>query len=327
METMIFQTMRQNNDVYGGLIPQSLQETINEWFDSRHVCDNDNFIRFFQRVLKRDYHRYNELLRIEAGAQFEARAGYDWLVNSYLEKEIAADHNSSGENGRTITTTPRVKTSTDSFLSISFGSTSTLTHGLKSETTYGRKDEGSTENLTDEGSANSTNSTAANKAMPASVAAPYVDSSLSDVELSGGVDIQLTQGNNDSFNSELSTPSAIAKNDTNSVAHSIRNASGSSSNQASGKDTVQNSGNDATAKTGADTHTGSVTVSKTGVDTVKDQGSTSDESHDLTHEIYTGRSGSPAEMLEKARQYIESTSAWEWFRVQLEPCFIGVYDI
>lgn len=41
----------------------------------------------------------------------------------------------------------------------------------------------------------------------------------------------------------------------------------------------------------------------------------------------TGRSTAPAQLLDDAKRYIQTTSAWEWLRVQLEPCFLGVYDI
>ncbi len=43
--------------------------------------------------------------------------------------------------------------------------------------------------------------------------------------------------------------------------------------------------------------------------------------------ISTGRSTAPAQILDDARIYIQSSSAWEWFSGQLEKCFLGVYEI
>lgn len=326
METKTFLETRVNTDVYGELVPESLQETINAWFDSRYVCDDTNFVRFFQRILKRDYHRYNELLRIEAGAKYDTRAGYDWLVNSYLEREVKVDGERHEEDNRTTTFAPKAQTSTQEVSVIKFGGTSKLSHGLKSETTYGRKDDTSIESLSDEGSSQSSNTSATAKDLPGSVVGTYAGSTVSDVSFDGQ-DISVTLGRNDSFDSELNLPTAISKGDANSVNRAIRNGSSETINQASGKDTTQNSGDDETVKGGQDETQHTTIITRDGEDTTGVEGSNDATHSDTTHEIYTGRSGAPAEMLVKAREYIESTSAWEWFKRQLEPCFIGVYDV
>lgn len=326
METKTFLEMRVNTDVYGELVPESLQETINEWYDSRHVCDNDNFVRFFQRILKRDYHRYNELLRIEAGAKYDTRAGYDWLVGSYLEREVKVDGETKESKTLDVTYKPEVLTTTDTISHIDFGSKSEMEHGLQMETTYGRKDETSGSSLTDSGTAASENGTSAQKATPASVVTTYTDSRQSDVSFDGS-EVSVSLGVNGSYDAELNSPTAIAKTDSNSASRSIANSDTSSTNEASGKDTVKNSGVDSTEKSGRDTTTSSTTQRKSGEDTTSHVTDGEATSATTTHEIYTGRSSTPAEILVKARDYIESTSAWEWLRVQLEPCFMGVYDI
>lgn len=326
MITQTFQVMRSNVDVYGDIIPESLQTTINEWYDSRHVCDNDNFVRFFQRVLRRDYHRYNELLRIEAGAKYDTKAGYDWLVTSYLERELKVDGTSHEASGNTTTYTPGVRVTVQDDGETDYGNTSTLTHGLKSQTTYGRRDVLQTESTSDEGSVSSGNNSAVSKDLPASNIGTYSPSTNSTVELDNS-DIDITLGRNASFDSELSYPSAVSKADSNTIGHTIRKSDGENSNQASGTDSTQNSGNDVTAKTGKDETSRTTITSKTGEDVTGVEGSSDLTDSKTTHEIYTGRGGAPAELLEKAKAYIETTSAWEWFSEQLEPCFMGVYDI
>lgn len=49
-----------------------------------------------------------------------------------------------------------------------------------------------------------------------------------------------------------------------------------------------------------------------------------------TNENYTesnGRHRAPAEIMENAVTFIESTNAWAWIQDKLEPCFFGVWDL
>lgn len=63
-------------------IDDALKATIADWFNYRHVADNDLFGVYLNRVLNRDYARYKQLLRVQAG-----HAEYDWLVSNYMEKQ------------------------------------------------------------------------------------------------------------------------------------------------------------------------------------------------------------------------------------------------
>lgn len=44
-------------------------------------------------------------------------------------------------------------------------------------------------------------------------------------------------------------------------------------------------------------------------------------------EQVTGRNDDPAKILERASRFIKSTNAFEWLRHEIEPCFLGLYDI
>lgn len=351
---------------YPEIIPESLQETITEWYGLRYVCDNDNFERFFNRILSRDYHRYNELLRIEAGAGYNMRAGYDWLVNSYLEREVVTEGSGTqstevetelGAKSETVTT-PNTETIVEGSDEMKHGKVETRQHGLKTETTYGlqtettygRTDGTEAEAWEETGQGTTSNGTSASKASPASVVASYADTtqstaSVTDTGRSGpdGWNVQATIGNNTSFNSELSAPTAISKNDANTVTKTAlargssenRTAGGSDTTENSGKDTVENSGSDVVTNSGKDergifrttTEMGTVTVSeeKSGGDKTT---TAAENAHaDTVHEIHTGRSGeNMAWALTQAKQYIATTSAFEWLSQQIEPCFYGLYN-
>ncbi|MBR2554130.1 MAG: hypothetical protein IKE94_04630 [Aeriscardovia sp.] len=117
---MVYQTFKKvrethtPGELYPTGIPEELQTTIANWFDSREVCGEDElFIRFFRNVLNRDFKRYEELIRIEPGY-----ALYDWLVQNYQESQTRDTKNSSS-SGRTETT--------------SAGTTTTSTEGNSTE--------------------------------------------------------------------------------------------------------------------------------------------------------------------------------------------------
>lgn len=78
---------------------------INAWFDLRYVCDDDNFPRFFRRLLIQDYFQYQEMLRLQPGY-----AHYDWLVTMYQEQQTLSKTASSDDS---ITNESRAKTGSD----------------------------------------------------------------------------------------------------------------------------------------------------------------------------------------------------------------------
>lgn len=116
IKTMTFAELRNNIDPYpADFDDDALKATIAEWFDYRNVCDNEKFVRFFQRILLKDYSRYEQLLRIEAGI-----AQYDWLVQEYHEHKIDTRRTpqltvgvQAGDN-ETTTITPAETTKTNS---------------------------------------------------------------------------------------------------------------------------------------------------------------------------------------------------------------------
>lgn len=80
--------------IYPAEIPETLQAAIFEWYQFREVADNIKTPVYINRILKRDYPRYNQILRVEAGV-----SEYDWLVQNYRERQTY--NHEIGENSST----------------------------------------------------------------------------------------------------------------------------------------------------------------------------------------------------------------------------------
>lgn len=100
------------------MIPETLQTALDEWYQYREVADNTKTPVFVNRILKRDYARYNQLLRIEAGV-----SEYDWLVQNYRERQTYG-HNIGETSG-----TGTVSGTTSGSVQRNSGSTTTKTQG------------------------------------------------------------------------------------------------------------------------------------------------------------------------------------------------------
>lgn len=87
-------------NLYPTSVDEALQNTIYDWFQFRKVVDDEKFPVFFRRVLNRDLDRYNELLRVEPGI-----AKYDWMVESYLERQMISSEIMHGETSNENNTT------------------------------------------------------------------------------------------------------------------------------------------------------------------------------------------------------------------------------
>lgn len=93
------------------------------------------------------------------------------------------------------------------------------------------------------------------------------------------------------------------------------------------QETTTHNGTD--TRTDATTHSGTVSDSGTGTarQTTTGRDTTTTTGSDERKFISTGRHEAPADLLARAVAYIQGTDAWEWLRRQLEPCFMGVYEV
>ena len=155
MRLMTFNQMEQTGAaLYPNEVDEATRSIIREWFQFRYVCDNDRFPVYFHRVMLRDYSRYKELLRIEAGKQGDRgiKTAFDWLVTDYMERyeerdtqrehESVTGNTSRSTNSGTGSSTQGGTTGTAFTGSINFAPGTTI--GYDSTTTGTRSGEDST---------------------------------------------------------------------------------------------------------------------------------------------------------------------------------------
>lgn len=132
------EALENNPDLITAPIDDALKATIADWFNLRHICDDNNFGTFFNRVLNRDYERYYQILRVQPGI-----ASYDWLVANYMERETTGQTqntqtgtNTTKVNGSTSSTGKQTNGGTDTTTNTNTGTnSSTVTHNTQDKTT------------------------------------------------------------------------------------------------------------------------------------------------------------------------------------------------
>lgn len=324
---------------------EDLKQTIDDWFWSREVCDDDYFNRFFNRVLENSLGRYNQLLRIQPDI-----SQYDWLVQNYKEAERLTtasgtssksntvsretDSTDTGTNGNTRTLNTRDVTDRDGTADDIHGGT------LTKETTYGRTstnsgtlknagDRTESGSITDSGTNSSTSDqkslgknspqsiSYSGSGMPGTLDWSYPGSQGENATTSSGTD-----SNTRTFNNHK-TEDDFTQTDTRA-------------NALGGKDTVLDTDARTLRRTTTDdidvAHTGTIqdagttSVRKTGTDSTESEETATSGNSGTDRLIETGRNVDIATLLNNAKQFIITTSAWTWLREQLEVCFLGIYE-
>lgn len=328
-QTKTFSQIISEGYQYPEQIPQDLQAVIYDWYQDRHVADDDKFNRWFTRILNRNYEQYVQLLRIEPGV-----AKYDWLVTQYreLQREDTGSHNNSAsivrEGSYTLTHDTTV---TDNGQSTDVSTEGITRSGEKTVTgndskTINRDD---AIDRTDSGttSDSSTSSTTENtktmvKDLPMSIS--YTGQTQQEVsELPLDWASATTQQGVGHIGSTTNSGSSTTGNTSNETLDSDVTESGSNSSR------EITSGSD--SKNFSDTKTSQGTSKKTGTDVTDTEGTETKADNGTstgrTREIYTGRQGQIASIMEKAKKFITTTNAWDWLSFEIDKAFMGVYEV
>lgn len=302
---------------YPEIIPLDLQELITEWYQFRHVVDDDKFTVFFDRMLKHDYHHYYELLRIEPGI-----SEYDWLVSQYreLQREDMDTRTDTltaeGTESATVNDTETLddtKTTTYNILDANEASR-TNTAGKTITDVIARDDtvvtDTDTTNLTENDSKH------ADKILPMSADGSITTTQTGEI---GALSWNTASGQNQTTTKENGTGTVDTTETLDSDETRTR--------------TETNSGGytDASEKTKTGTETVVDGSEKTGEKTSSVQRSNESTKASAgtgrTREIMTGRSGQIAIMLANAQDFIMKSDAWTWLQTRIDTCFMGVYDV
>lgn len=354
-KTKTFRQIIDGGYQYPSSVDAATQATILDWYQFRHVTDDEKFGTYFSRVLNRDYHRYRQLLRIEPGIKGDTGfvTNFDWMVSEYLEKMDEIEYN-EGVSGTSTDTENGTKTSTGS--SEDSGSDTLRKSG--SDTTQYGKTSANTESVntttskqgkTDSSSASESRAQGLARSNPMSQS--YTDAQM-DAYSDKALDIKEITDSHDNFagytieegistggihNLHEKFPAVKINNPTTSTDSYTANGSiakardeGNTSTIGVNGSTSSDSGSDSINYNTTDTNTyGKRTDNENSTtDTKVKMGSSesTNEGSSTYKTRHSGRTQSPQELLEKAKAYIETTSAWEWLKEQLDVCFMSNLD-
>lgn len=303
------------------------------------MCDDTFFPRFFRRVLNRDYARFRQLLRIEPGI-----AKYDWLVQQYKESQVYGIDETEGDKTSTTSVTASKEIAQEDDVTDTKSDT-TVHSDARTETRVEDVDTIRTPNLLDSYSGS-----------VGTIIGETVDATTDSTTdtTAGSSSVQKTNPQSISYagatagevpDLEWEYPGAQAQDKSSSLAES--ESTSTTERQSETTETDQNTtartGTETTAQDGTTTitHGGRLTEesSESGTQSRESSVSETDESESdfserhtgkaesLRQSIDSGRGEAPAEILSRAARYIKNSSAIGWLIGQLEPCFIGIYEV
>lgn len=363
-QTKTFSQIIDEGYTYPAIIPQDLQAVIYDWYQDRHVADDEKFPLWFSRILKADYEQYKQILRIEPGY-----AQYDWLVTQYRElqreeegtlenattssatgtRRVEGTESTTKTDDKSVTRTVDMDEDVDDSTTVTRGGTTgvsgsgsktgteTVEHDATSDTTTSGTTSGNTSDTTE--TTRDINARAMQKSLPmsnsyASGSIPAGDLPVLDWQAATGQEQTVTD---DDTNTQSSGTSAGSTSGTehnvldgqDKTTYNISDTNGSTtttseSESRTGDRSVSRDTTDTTVTD--DSQTGSRSSSDVTTDSSSGSTTLGQESSGRTREIYTGRQGQIANIMEQAKQFIASTNAWEWFMTRIDTVFMGVYD-
>lgn len=285
------------------------------FYSYRTPCDN--FPHFIRQTELMFVNQYNKLLRDE-------NVTYDAMVSDYMERLVIDDR--SGNSSRTGTGT---NTETTTGGTTENGTAeNTRTDDLKQDT-EGTNNSTRTDDLTQSESINGQSSTSGdtsaddttktssiNRTNPQAVNYNVTDGSMPYLSWDSS-DGQTQQETTDK------TTTSSHESYTNAESNSVKNT-GTTTTSQDDNHTVTNTGT--VTDNGKTTKTISSNGTKTETSNTSDSSTTSETG--TTKERYTGRHGyTPAEMLEKSRNYIMQTNAFKWLCEKYNRCFVWNIEV
>lgn len=376
-------------------ITQTLKDTIADWCGDLEVGNEKTFKRDINRILARDYPRYCERLRIDVRDADNAPR-YDWMVGSYLEREINRTGNSTktasgseettnnGTTGSTttnsgsdtrsgsttgkrtpeLTHTKEITGSESNTRSGSEATSRTMNNGARSGSqatlhkqgtkvvTSGRPESmdseySSNRSATKSGPMDAAVQSTGSETLPATNTfslgtienvVPSFGGHASAIGQTAATDKKLHQEKTD--NTQETTYTGTSPDTVTTDQAAVTDTENGSTTYNGVKDlheytdrvdTDKDTGTETSEGTSSETQnfghiiTTEGTNGSTGSSKSTQDESASDNSQD--REIMTGRSEAPADILIRAREFIEGSNAWEWLYPRLLVCFQGILEV
>ena len=292
-------------------VDDATKQTIFDWFQYREVCDDLKFNNMFNRILVKSMRKYNQLLRIEPGQLLTFEDGvtrtvnYDWLIQNYREALTANEGSSHSVDEMSGGGTRSIENGGRDVRTIAMtGSDSTERDASNSNTETRNLSDSSSGTTHDETETNNDNKSLG-KASPQSVS------------YAGG-------GSGMPNNFDWSYPGQQSEDKQVGTSES----DGRSSNSASHTGTVGNTGTGSedidftTQRNTTDTLVKGATVDETNSTTEERENTTLNSNNQETQE--NGRNTDIPTLLQRAKDFILGSSAWDYLYAQIDKCFQGV---
>ncbi len=311
-------------------VAETTKTLIADWFGLRTVCSDDNFARFFRRKMNSCALRYANLSRIELTA-------FDPLVANYIERETIENNNKTANSVRKQETAKSENGTRDSSSSHTDNNESTRTPDIK-RTDESNDTQANTESATDKVTKSGTDNSTDNVTHTGSAQGDHKEMDKiapQSISYEGAV-----AGNIPNLDWRYATSQKQAQENKTDNSTDNTEHTGSTSGEDNTEHTGNNTGNTnhtgESHESGNEKTVGSVTGSQTGHEesnssgtgSIDESGNSSESEDSRRRERESGRGGlTPQEALRTAVSYLETSSAWEWLRRELETCFLCIYDI
>lgn len=293
-------TIYTQQELFNDLIDEASQEQVIDHFYYRHCTDDERFKKYFTRNLNRIADQYNNILRIET-------INFDPLVTKYLEQQdekkrrkttgLTGEVTESYRDTTSLEDTTTVKTDNETTDSVTINTDTEHNESFSNsghhntDDTYTNTDDIRTRDLVSN-TPHSNVSSATSMNLMANVNWAYA-SGMTD---HGEDNSHGHTGNTEGTTTESGTSGGTTDVDTTQSGSTVLDGT---------QLTTRNAGN-------------TINGSKSKTDTKEG----TEQDNETLQKIYTGREGSPQDLLDKARTYLRKSNAIEWLFDELEICFM-----
>lgn len=289
-----------NEDLFLDLIDVESQAKVVDHFYDRYVTNDDKFVFYFNRNIKRIAEQYYDMERIES-------IHFDPMVTKYLEQEDTKRKQRTNSLTDNITDQGSGTTSLDDTATVKTDNETTDSLTINTDTKHNESFSNSGHHNTDTTETNTDDI----RARDLISNTPHSNvSSVTSMNLMADVNWRYASGLTDhgednthkkTGNVEGTTTDSGTSGGTNNV-----DTKQSGSTVLDGTQlTTRNAGTTSTTKN-------TRTATKEG----------KDNENETLRKIYTGREGIPADLLDRARKYLRQSKAIEWLFDELEICFM-----
>lgn len=298
------------------MVTEADRTTIDEYFHFRHVCDEDDkFLWFFRRTLNRAYPRYQKLVELELSEIPDLidyrRAIHNEVVGSVTDN--GTQEATTKSNGTTSGTTSDTTTTKNEGTTGIDGTNTTKHTGTVGVEHTGQSSESTTDkDITEQKT--SAYHKEISRALPQSTNGASVSGANMSLDWTYGTSQGQTEDNGGKTQRDGTGSKTGSDSATDTTTHNTTDTTTSKSTT-----TDESESNTTSSGQTSSTTQGSVTQSS---ESAKTTASTTNGDT-----VESGQSEIETAIRSKIRDYIRNSISIDWLRRELEPCFMGVFEV